>query len=117
MSVQPGEIPLHLAAREILKIHDGAGLLVRCLRGALWITQANDPDDIVIHHGQSFVVDRSGLALVNALVGPADIVIEPKSHWTRQKPHGGRHDSEPNPGPGHFCRVRLVQLLYLPGAV
>ena len=78
MSAQPGEMPLHLATRKMLKIHDGAGLLVRCLRGVLWITQSNDTDDIVIHDGQSFILDRSGLALVSAPVGPADIVIEAK---------------------------------------
>ena len=69
------EIPLHLATREIVNIYDGVGLLVRCLRGVLWITQANDSDDIVIQDGQCFVLDRPGLALVSALVGPADMVI------------------------------------------
>jgi DUF2917 family protein len=72
---KPPEMPLHLATREILNIHNGAGLEVRCLRGVLWITQADDSDDIVIHDGQSFTLDRPGLALVSAPVGPADIVI------------------------------------------
>jgi len=71
----PLAMPLHLASREIINIHDGAGLLVRCLRGVLWITQADDSDDIVIEDGQSFILDRPGLALVSAPVGPADIVI------------------------------------------
>ena len=76
MSTQPGEVRLHLATREILNIHDGVGLLVRCLRGVLWITQANDTDDIVIRDGQSFVLDRPGLALVGAPAGAAELVIE-----------------------------------------
>jgi Protein of unknown function (DUF2917) len=69
------EMKLHLANREILNIRDGVGLRVRCLRGVLCITQANDSDDIVIHEGQSFTLDRRGVALVSAPVGPADIAI------------------------------------------
>jgi len=78
MRPKPGKMPdisLHLAAREVVNIRDGVGLLVRCLRGVLWITQADDSDDIVIEDGQSFVLDRPGLTLVSALVGPADMVI------------------------------------------
>jgi Protein of unknown function (DUF2917) len=75
MPTDPPELPLHLASREILNIHNGAGLLVRSLQGVLWITQQDDSDDIVFEDGQSFILDRPGLALVSAPVGPADIVI------------------------------------------
>jgi hypothetical protein len=71
-------MPLHLASREILNIHNGAGLLVRSVQGVLWITQQDDSDDIVIEDGESFVLDRPGLALVSAIEGPADIVITPE---------------------------------------
>lgn len=78
MLAEPNRIstlPLHLQTSEILKVHDGVGVRVRCLRGTLWITQADDSDDIVIHDGQSFTLDRPGLALVSAPLGPADLVI------------------------------------------
>jgi hypothetical protein len=75
MATHPSEMPLHLASREVLNIHNGTGLLVRSLHGALWITQENDSDDIVLEDGESFVLDRPGLALVSAIAGPADIVI------------------------------------------
>jgi hypothetical protein len=68
--------PLHLKAHEVLDIHDGEGLQVQCLRGVLWITQSNDRDDIVIRAGQSFVLDRPGLALVSAPIGSALVVVE-----------------------------------------
>jgi len=74
-----GRLPirrLYLAARELLDIHDGQGLAVTCLEGVLWVTQSNDPRDVVIKTGQSFVLDRPGLALVCAPVGPAAVVIE-----------------------------------------
>ena len=76
MSRRPGATPLHLETRQVLKINDGAGLRVNVLDGVLWITQANDTDDIVISSGQSFVLDRPGLALVGAPMGPADLVIQ-----------------------------------------
>ena len=74
---QLGETPRHLGAREVLDIRDGQGLRVSCLHGVLWITQSNDPDDIVVRDGQSFVLDRPGLALISAPIGPADLVIQP----------------------------------------
>jgi Protein of unknown function (DUF2917) len=78
MKAHPLPMPLHLASREIVNIHDGAGLLVRSLHGVLWITQEDDSDDIVLEDGESFVLDRPGLALVSAIAGPADIVITPQ---------------------------------------
>lgn len=76
MSERLSRRPLYLAARELLDIHDGQGVAVTCLEGVLWVTQSNDPRDVVIKTGQSFVLDRPGLALVCAPIGPAAIVIE-----------------------------------------
>ncbi|MGP0093928.1 MAG: DUF2917 domain-containing protein [Xanthobacteraceae bacterium] len=75
MSAQQDAIKVQLRAREVINIHDGEGLTVACLDGVLWITQANDADDIVIYDGQSFVLDRPGLALVSAPVGPAHVAV------------------------------------------
>ena len=77
MSAQQDAIKLQLRAREVINIHDGEGVTVACLDGLLWITQANDSHDIVIHDGESFVLDRPGLALVSAPVGAARVAIHP----------------------------------------
>jgi hypothetical protein len=77
MSSQLNATPRHLNAREVLDIRDGQGLRVKSLRGVLWITQSTDSEDIVVRDGQSFVLDRPGLALISAPIGPADIVIQP----------------------------------------
>ena len=69
-------IPRRLRAREVLDIRDGQGLVVRCLAGALWITQHGDTDDVVVTAGQCFLLDRRGLALVSAPVAPATLVVE-----------------------------------------
>ena len=68
--------PIHLKSREVLDIHDGGGLAVKCLRGVLWITQSDDTDDIIVRGGEAFVLDRDGLALISAPTGPADLVIQ-----------------------------------------
>src|SRR5690242_18013525 len=76
MSPQMSYIPRLLRAREVLEIRNGQGLAVRCLAGALWITQDGDTDDVVVKAGQCFVLDRRGLALVSAPVAAATLVLE-----------------------------------------
>jgi hypothetical protein len=73
----PLDMPVHLKARELLPIEDGAGLEVKSLRGDLWITQTGDPEDHIVEGGQSFVLDRPGLTLVTALLGPTVLVVQP----------------------------------------
>ena len=76
---------LHLKARELLDIRDGEGLLVTCVHGVLWITQSDDTDDIVLDGGESFVLDRPGLAIVSAPIGPADLIVQPQSHSAQEQ--------------------------------
>jgi Protein of unknown function (DUF2917) len=66
---------IHLKKGKLLDVHNGQGLRVTVLDGIAWITQSNDPRDVVIEAGQSFVFDRPGLALVNSLLTDAIIVI------------------------------------------
>ena len=79
MTKRTDEMELHLEAREMLHVHDGLGLQVTCVAGILWITQSNDTNDIVVHAGQSFVLDRPGLALVSTPSGPADIRVRSRT--------------------------------------
>ena len=74
---RPLDTPVHLAEREVLDIRDGKGIEIRCLGGNVWITQAGDREDIVLHGGESLVLDRQGLTLVTALLGPAMVVVQP----------------------------------------
>ena len=86
--VRPLDTPVHLDPREVLELQDGKGLEVRCLGGNVWVTQAGDPEDVVLHGGESFVLDRQGLALVTALLGPAMVVVQPGRIAARRvRPH------------------------------
>jgi hypothetical protein len=73
----PLDTPVYLKARELLRIADGAGLEVKCLRGNLWITQDGDREDRIVGSGESFVLDRPGLSLVTAPLDPALLVVQP----------------------------------------
>ena len=63
--INAGEISLK--ARSIYRIEDGAGALIECLSGVLWITQNGDHRDITLEDGQRFWLDRDGLAIVYGL--------------------------------------------------
>jgi hypothetical protein len=64
-----------LKAHGLFDIRDGEGLTVSCTNGVVWITQSEDSRDIIVEAGQSFVLDRPGLALVAAPVGPATVSV------------------------------------------
>ena len=67
--------PLRLDSGQLFEIHGGQGLEVECREGAVWITQSNDPLDIVLTADESFVLEKSGLAIVSACGGPAAIAV------------------------------------------
>jgi hypothetical protein len=88
MEPRRGQMPLHLRAGEVLRIPRGKGLAVRSVGGTLWITQDGDTADIVLESDQSVVLDRPGLALVSAPVGPATVVVETTSRDARRTRKG-----------------------------
>jgi hypothetical protein len=59
--------PMQLEPRATLPLVDQEGLRIVCLEGQLWITQHHDQRDIVLQAGESFVLDKPGLAIVFAL--------------------------------------------------
>ncbi|HSV21391.1 MAG TPA: DUF2917 domain-containing protein [Xanthobacteraceae bacterium] len=86
--------PVRLNTGELLDINDGEGFVIKCLDGAVWITQSNDPRDIVLGAAESFMLDKPGLALVCAAAGPAVIAVEASLRllpwtrpWLRNAPH------------------------------
>jgi hypothetical protein len=89
MDQRLGETRLHLRPRQVFPIRDGQGVSVQCLGGALWITQSDDLKDIVLERGQSFVLDRPGLALVTAPSSPSLVAIRPTAQVTSSAVFGG----------------------------
>ena len=73
--------PISLPARSVHRIDGGKGLQVTSVAGTVWVTQANDPRDIILERGHSFILDRKGVAVVYAL-GDAAILVGPAGHVT-----------------------------------
>ena len=66
---------VELPAHTIYCIDGRAGLEITAVAGTVWVTQANDPRDIVLGRGRSFVLDRKGVAVAYALLDDAAIVV------------------------------------------
>lgn len=68
---------LCLRPNQLLKVRGGIGHAVLCHSGSLWLTQYRDRRDIVLRAGESFALDRKGLALVQALEQSALSIAPP----------------------------------------
>jgi hypothetical protein len=66
---------IDLTGSQVLRMHEAAGSTVTVHAGAVWITEQNDPRDVVLQPGQRFTFGRAGLALVEAF-GNASISVE-----------------------------------------
>jgi hypothetical protein len=58
---------VRLARDGLLGIDDGRGLRLKVAAGTVWLTQQNDRRDVVLRAGESFVIDRPGRTVVQAL--------------------------------------------------
>ena len=75
-----------LVRGEILRVDRALGQSIVVVQGMVWITQEGDRRDIFLSDGESFVFNRRGTALVQAVtdtkliafVGEAAEVIEPE---------------------------------------
>ena len=57
---------IELAAREVVTLPDMRSATLRVTRGTLWITQEDDPQDVVLRTGDNWAVERNGLTVVEA---------------------------------------------------
>lgn len=80
MNTQQAREPIPVAKGGLLSLGRGHPIEIGCDSGAVWITQDNDPRDVVLNAGETFVTDRSGTVLVYALqpaVLTAHSLVEP----------------------------------------
>ena len=66
---------VQLGPNQTLKVVDGAGSTVTAVQGAVWITEENRPNDIVLESGKSYRLRERGVALVNSLGGAAAVAL------------------------------------------
>lgn len=66
---------VHLAPNQTLKLIDGAGSTVCAMEGSVWITEENQPRDIVLEAGGCYEIKHPGTTIVNALGGEAAVSL------------------------------------------
>lgn len=66
-----------LEARGMLILPDPRGHRIDCIDGTLWITQDRDRRDVLLTDGETFVFDRPGRAIVQALGSGAALALGP----------------------------------------
>lgn len=64
IQIQQGRVQLPRSRH--MQVIDGRGSAMHCLAGSVWVTQDGDPRDIVLTAGDSFTLDRDGVAIVYA---------------------------------------------------
>lgn len=74
LELKPKGATLLLRQNDYLHLHRAEGWTVTALSGAVWITQDGDTRDIVLAPGNSFTLDRKGLAMLSAF-GDARVCI------------------------------------------
>lgn len=72
-----------LARGQLLRLRDQRGRGIAVISGCVWLTQDADERDIVLGAGQSFVLDRPGLAIVQALEDSGLMVFDARAHQPR----------------------------------
>lgn len=66
---------LELRRSDVATLRNACRTRLDCLDGVAWVTIDNDPRDIVLERGQSFVVDSNADVLVCALKGEAVVEV------------------------------------------
>jgi hypothetical protein len=75
MDIDISRAVIELDAQNILALRDGQGGSVLCLEGTVWITQENDPVDVVLEPGEALELTRKGRAVVQAMANSRIAVL------------------------------------------
>ena len=62
-----------LGPNQTLRVVDGEGTTVCAVEGSVWITEENQPKDIVLKAGACYKLRRRGIAILNSLGGSAAV--------------------------------------------
>ena len=74
MRMSLNEVKLGLERRQNMSLVQAVGTRITCVSGCLWLTQHRDARDIVLAAGESFVLDRPGVAVIEA-IRPSTLAI------------------------------------------
>jgi hypothetical protein len=75
MKIELNSGAVRLGPNQTMKVVDGAGRTVCAVEGSVWITEEDQPRDIVLERGACYRLRQKGLTLVNALGGAAAVSL------------------------------------------
>ena len=78
MDIRLDHTAVKLSERHTISVVDGKGARIAVTEGNVWITQEHDPRDVLLREGESFILDRDGTTIVEALID-AEIAIDAPS--------------------------------------
>ena len=73
MRIELRQGAVQLEPNQTLRVVDGAGSTVCAVAGSVWITEENQPRDIVLKPGACYRLRERGIALINSLGGNAAV--------------------------------------------
>ena len=76
MQIDIDSIGLDLKKNAMLRVPDTSGLHIAVNSGAIWLTLDNDPRDIVLEPGDTFIGDQHRRGLIYAL-RPSNVALTP----------------------------------------
>ena len=100
-----------LVDNAMLRLHGRAGTRVVAVRGQVWITQEADWRDVILDAGESFDLDRPGLAIVLALGTACVGVVDVRSANANARLQDRfRHDARTLPVPGPLDDLPMTEV-------
>jgi hypothetical protein len=75
MRIELSNGAVKLEPNQTLRVVDGAGRTVCAVEGSVWITEENQPRDIVLEPGGCYMLRHPGVAIVNSLAGEAAVSL------------------------------------------
>lgn len=67
---------LDLKTRELVRLHDAAGMTIACDSGSVWVTRNGDLRDVVLSAGERTEIAGSALVVIQAFE-PSHLAIGP----------------------------------------
>lgn len=74
----------------ILRIYDGRGKIVTCVKGHLWVTRDGCPRDFQIERGASYLIESADTVLVSAFEPSVARVRRPTAHAPASRPRSAQ---------------------------
>jgi len=73
MKIELNSGAVRLGPNQTMKVVDGAGRTVCAVEGSVWITEEDQPKDIVLQAGACYQLRQRGIAILNSLGGSAAV--------------------------------------------